>query len=142
MFIIVPKRTKKTKMLCIKRRVPVKIEQDVAITLEFPDSYDYETLVDGIYHKIQSRYIPKRKYGFCIKSVVTGEDCRPLRGEVLYGNAIEQNRFDYDKCINVITQRYKEETGNSQIEYGIEKYEVGIAKTTYRMIEYNEEIEI
>jgi hypothetical protein len=70
MFAIVPKRFKKTKMIHVRTRVPVKIEQNVAITLEFFDFYDYETLVDGTYHKIQSRYIPKRKYGFRLESII------------------------------------------------------------------------
>jgi hypothetical protein len=143
MFVIVPKRFRKTKTIHIKENVPIKIEQNVAITLEFSGFYVYgETLIDGICYKVQDRYIPKRKYGFRLISIATGENCRPLRGEELYNNAIEQNGLGYNKCINDIIQMYEKETGLTKIDYNIEKYEDGFAKITYRAIEYDKEVEI
>ena len=138
---IVP-RVHKKKLIKRKREVITQITQGVTFTITFPscELQFYSRFEDKIV--VNTKPIQSYKYGFMLKSVINGYNCKPLIGEELFNNAIKQNETTYHKLINECIDKYKSQTGIKECNFVIEKYETPQVERAYvtETKEYYEEV--
>lgn len=127
-----------------KRTIITSITQYVVFRIMIPGSYavDFSVLPNGVSEtgdiivKHEERYLPEETCGILLLSVVTGENCLPLHADELYDNAEKQNRKEFNYFVSHVIGEYKKKNnviGN--IDYEIEKYELGLERKYERIEE-------